>query len=78
MTSFFDYFIGYTVSLHVEVHTMMKVLDTFEGGEPRFLDPRAVLAQARCLEERRQQCFGQPFPEDSHATGYGFGDSAAC
>ena len=33
MTSFFDYFIGYTVSLHVEVHTMMKVLDTFEGGE---------------------------------------------
>jgi len=32
VTSFFDYFIGYTVSLHVEAQNMMGELDTFEGG----------------------------------------------
>ena len=33
MTSFFDYFIGYTVSLHVEAQSMMEKLNTFEGGQ---------------------------------------------
>ena len=32
MTSFFDYFIGYTVSLHVEAQNMMAELATFEGA----------------------------------------------
>ena len=32
MTSFFDYFIGYTVSLNVEAQDRMHELDTFEGG----------------------------------------------
>ena len=32
MTSFFDDFIGYTVSLHVEAQNMMAELATFEGA----------------------------------------------
>ena len=32
MTYFFDYFIGYTVSLNVEAQDRMHELDTFEGG----------------------------------------------
>ena len=77
MTSFFDYFIGYTVSLHVEAQRMMEELNTFEGGgKPHFPNPRASLHQL-CLDERHQLCFGQlEVNEDSHATGYGSRNSA--
>ena len=40
MTSFFDYFIGYTVSLHVEAQRMMEELNTFEGGRGLVLTLR--------------------------------------
>ena len=78
MTSFFDYFIGYTVSLHVEAQRMMEELNTFEGGMgPRFDAPRAEVVHARRLGERRQLCFGRlEVNEDSHATGYGSRNSA--
>ena len=39
MTSFFDYFIGYTVSLHVEAQNMMAELATFEGALKPLIFP---------------------------------------
>ena len=33
MTSFFDYLIDYTVSVHIEAQSLMDELLTFEGGE---------------------------------------------
>ena len=39
MTSFFDYFIGYTVSLHVEAQSMMAELATFEGAQNSLVFP---------------------------------------
>ena len=39
MTSFFDYFVGYTVSLHVEAQSMMAELATFEGAQNNLVFP---------------------------------------